>query len=403
MKKTFPKGLVFVLCYVVYISIYAARLNLAQASPELISTGLLTSEQYGFLGSAFFWVYACGRLLNGVIGDRVAPWVMISLGLALTGIANLLIGTLPAYFLILALWCVNAYGQSMLWSSLLRCMTGLYGKETADKKVPILVSSVSVGNIAGIVLCTWMVDTFGIRAAFLAPGIVTALMGVLALLVLRTVPTAPAPAKQSFPVMEFIRDKKIRGMLLPALFHGVIKDNIGTWMALYFVTRYQIDLESSALFVLLIPTVGMVGRLVYPMCYKWSKQRENMISVLSFAACGVLAAVMCLNPGSPWVAAICLSLIYALISIVNTSTLSMFPLRFADKNMVSSVSGVADCFTYLGAGIGSAVYGYWNKGGNFMPMYLSWVVLCVLSIGLLMLLKPFRRELKNETSVTECT
>ena len=394
MKKTFPKGLVFVLCYVAYVSIYAARLNLAQASPELISTGLLTSEQYGFLGSAFFWVYACGRLLNGVIGDRAAPWVMISLGLALTGIANMLIGTLPAYLLILVLWCVNAYGQSMLWSSLLRCMTGLYGKETADKKVPILVSSVSVGNIAGIVLCTWMVDTIGIRAAFLAPGIVTALMGVLALLVLRTVPVAPAPAKQSFPVMEFIRDKKIRGMLLPALFHGVVKDNIGTWMALYFVVHYNIDLESSALFVLLIPAVGMVGRLVYPMCYKLSKQRENMISVLSFGACAVLAAVMCLNPGSPWVAAICLSLIYALISIVNTSTLSMFPLRFADKNMVSSVSGVADCFTYLGAGIGSAVYGYWNKGGNFVPMYLSWVVLCVLSIGLLMPLKPFRRESK---------
>lgn len=392
MKKQFPKGLVFILCYVAYVSIYAARLNLAQASPALIAGGVMTSEQYGFLGSAFFWVYACGRLLNGMIGDRAAPWVMISLGLALTGAANLLIGTLPAYLLILLLWCVNAYGQSMLWSSLLRCMTGLYGKATVDKKVPILVSSVSVGNIAGIVLCTWMVDSLGIRAAFLAPGIVTVLMGVLALVVLRTVPTPPAPPKQSFPVMEFIRDRKIRGMLLPALFHGVVKDNIGTWMALYFVTRYGINLESSALFVLLIPTVGMVGRLVYPMCYKLSGNRENMISVLSFGACAALAGVMCLNPASPWVAAICLSLIYALISMINTSTLSMFPLRFAEKNMVSSVSGVADCFTYLGAGIGSAVYGFWNKGGNFVPMYISWVVLCALSIGLLMLLKPFRRE-----------
>lgn len=394
MKKKFPKGWVFLLCYVAYVSIYAARLNLAQASPALIEANVLTSEQYGFLGSAFFWVYACGRLLNGVIGDRAAPWVMISLGLVLTGTANLLIGVLPPYVLILLLWCVNAYGQSMLWSSLLRCMTGLYGKRTADKKVPILVSSVSVGNIAGIVLCTWMVDSLGIRAAFLAPGVVTMLMGVLALAVLRTVPAPSAPSGQRFPVMEFIRDKKIRGMLLPALFHGVVKDNIGNWMAIYFVTRYAIKLESSALFVLLIPAVGMVGRLVYPMCYKLSGRRENMISVLSFAACAVLAGVMCLNPASPWVAAVCLSLIYALISIVNTSTLSMFPLRFAEKNMVSSVSGVADCFTYLGAGVGSAVYGFWNKGGNFVPMYLSWVVLCALSIGLLILQKPFRREEK---------
>jgi sugar phosphate permease len=336
--------------------------------------------------------YACGRLLNGMIGDRAAPWIMISLGLVMTGIANLLIGTLPAYWLILGLWCVNAYAQSMLWSSLLRCMTGLYGKQIADKKVPILVSSVSVGNIAGIILCTGMVDYFGIRAAFFVPGALTVLLGVTTAYVLRTVPEGPRPQKQSFPLGEFIRDKQIRGMLLPALFHGVIKDNIGNWMAYYFVVRYAIDLEASALFVLLIPTVGMVGRLVYPMCYKLSGQRENRISVLCFGACAVLAGVMCLNPEVPLVAAICLSLIYALVSMINTSTLSMFPLRFAEKNMVSSVSGLADFATYLGAGIGSAVYGFWNEGGNFLPMFLSWVVLCVLSIGMLLFQSPRKQE-----------
>lgn len=394
MKRKFPKGFVFLLCYISYVCIYAARLNLSMASPGMIAGGILTSEQYGFLGSAFFVVYACGRLLNGMIGDRTAPWIMVSLGLAMTGIANLLIGTMPAYILILLLWCVNAYAQSMLWSSLLRCMTGLYGKETADKKVPILVSSVSVGNIAGILVSTWMVEMIGIRAAFLVPGALTVILGIATAWVLRTVPEGSRPEKQKFPVAEFIRDKKIRGILLPALFHGVVKDNIGSWMAIYFVTRYAIDLESSALFVLLIPAVGMVGRLVYPVCYRLSKQRENMISVLCFGACGVLAGILCLNPSAPLVAAICLSLIYALISMINTSTLSMFPLRFAEKNMVSSVSGVADFFTYLGAGIGSAVYGFWNKGGNFVPMFVSWVALCAASILLLSFQKPFRREEK---------
>ena len=398
MKKTCPKAFIFVLCYISYVCIYAARLNLSIASPEMITGGVFSSEQYGFLGSAFFVVYACGRLLNGVIGDRTAPWVMISLGLLMTGAANLLIGTLPAFVLILLLWCVNAYAQSMLWSSLLRCMTGLYGKETADRKVPILVSSVSVGNIAGIVISTWMVETIGIRAAFLVPGGLTLLLGTATALVLRTVPEGPKPEKAKFPIAEFFRDKKIRGMLLPALFHGVVKDNIGSWMAIYFVTRYAIDLEKSALFVLLIPAVGMVGRLVYPLCYRLSGRRENLISVLCFAVCAMLAGVLCLNPGAPLVAAICLSLIYALISMINTSTLSMFPLHFAEKNMVSSVSGVADFFTYFGAGIGSAVYGFWNKGGNFVPMFASWVVLCAVSILLLCLQHPLRRR-ENETSV----
>lgn len=389
MKRTFPKGFVFLLCYVSYVAIYAARLNLSMASPEMISAGMLTEVQYGFIGSVFFVTYACGRFLNGVIGDRVAPWVMIAVGLLLTGFSNLLIGTFPIYLVILVFWCVNAYAQSMLWSSLLRCMTGLYGKEIANKKVPVLVSSVSVGNIAGILLSTWMVEWIGIRAAFFVPGALTVILGLTTIYVLNTVPDGSKPEKQSFPLGEFFKSKRIRGIMLPALFHGVIKDNIGSWMALYFVVRFDIDLESSALFVLLIPAVGMVGRLVYPFCYKLSKQRENLISVLCFAACTVLAVVLCLDPGQPLVAAICLSLIYALISMVNTSILSVFPLRFADKNMVSSVSGVADFATYLGAGVGSAVYGFWNKGGSFNAMFISWAVLCAVSILLLLIQKPF--------------
>lgn len=391
MKKRFPQGLVFFLCYISYVSIYAARLNLSMASPDIISSGMLTEVQYGFVGSVFFATYACGRLLNGVIGDRVAPWVMITIGLLLTGIANLFIGIIPIYVIILIFWAVNAYAQSMLWSSLLRCMTGLYGKEKANKKVPVLVSSVSVGNIAGIILSAWMVDSFGVRWAFLLPGLLTVLLSVSTAVVLKTVPEGPKPEKQSFPVGEFFRNRKIRGILLPALFHGVIKDNIGNWMVIYFVTKYAIDLQSSAWFVLLIPAVGMVGRLVYPMFYRISKQREHMISVICFVLCGILAVVLLLDLPVPIVAACCLSLIYALISMINTSMLSMFPLRFADKNMVSSVSGVADFATYLGAGIGSAVYGFWNAGGDFSAMFLSWVILCIVSILLLFIQKPFQK------------
>lgn len=392
MKKRFPQGFVFFLCYISYVAIYAARLNLSMASPGMISAGMLTEVQYGFIGSVFFVTYACGRLLNGVIGDRAAPWVMVTVGLLFTGIANLLIGLIPTYLIILIFWAINAYAQSMLWSSLLRCMTGLYGKDKASKKVPVLVSSVSVGNIAGILLSTWMVDAFGIRWAFILPGMLTVLLGLTTALVLRTVPEGPKPEKQNFPVGEFFRNSQIRGMLLPALFHGVIKDNIGNWMAIYFVTRYAINLKSSAWFVLLIPAVGMVGRLAYPVCYKFSKQREHMISVICFAFCGLLACVLALDLSAPLLAACCLSLIYALISMINTSTLSMFPLRFADKNMVSSVSGVADFATYIGAGVGSAVYGFWNESGDFSAMFISWIVLCAVSIVLMLFQKPFAKR-----------
>ena len=174
---------IFSLFYIAYVSIYIARLNLSMASPEMLQHGYLTEVQLGFIGSAFSVVYSSGRLLNGVLGDRLKPWLLITAGLLLTCCANLLLGFLPVYVLILMLWCLNAFGQSMLWSSMLRSMTSLYTKAQADRMAPILPSSVAVGNILGILLSSWLVSRFGIRAAFLVPGGLTVLMGLICALV----------------------------------------------------------------------------------------------------------------------------------------------------------------------------------------------------------------------------
>ena len=130
--KQFNKNGIFWLLYLSYVFIYAARLNLSMASPAMRDQGILTAVELGFIGSAFSVVYSCGRLFNGIIGDRLAPKLLIITGLALTGLANLLIGFLPPYLLILVLWCLNAFGQSMLWSALLRTMTDKPVRATAS-------------------------------------------------------------------------------------------------------------------------------------------------------------------------------------------------------------------------------------------------------------------------------
>ena len=391
-QKTIQRtGHIFFLCYIAYTCIYIARLNLSMASPAMREAGLLTAAELGFIGSAFSVVYSCGRLFNGILGDRTAPKILIVTGLLLTGAANLLIGILPPYLLILALWCVNAFGQSMLWSSMLKTMTGVYGKAAADKKVPVLVSSVSAGNILGILFSSQLVNWFGIRAAFLVPGAMTVVMG---LLILWLIPGTGGTKgeKKPFPFRALLEDKQIRGILLPAMFHGAMKDTISLFMAVYFLDTFGVDLESSAWYVLLIPVVGLVGRLVYPGCYRVLKRREHLLSVLGFALCALFAGLLCFPLKSALIAAIALSIIYALVSMINTSILSMFPLRFAEKDLVSSVSGITDFATYLGAAIASAIYGLLIENGGYIYMFVSWVVLSILSILLLLRLHPLKKE-----------
>ena len=74
------------------------------AGSGLISADVIDTVQLGILGSAFSTLYAVGRLVNGVASDKAPPWLMLTSGLVLVGIANIFIGFFPPFTGILLLW-----------------------------------------------------------------------------------------------------------------------------------------------------------------------------------------------------------------------------------------------------------------------------------------------------------
>ena len=92
------------------------------------------------------------------------------------------------------------------------------------------------------------------------------------------------------------------------------------------------------------------------------------------------------------VAVICLSLIYALVSVINTSMLSIYPIKFADTGNVASVSGLMDFITYLGSGLSSWCYGIIIKDFGYSQMYMSWVIIAILSVFMIYRVEKNRRN-----------
>ena len=399
MKNKHVPWASFLVCYLAYTSIYVSRVNLSMANSALIEGGFLAASQIGALGTVFSVVYAGGRLFNSALADRIMPWILIVSGLAAAGLSNVLAGFLPVFLLMALLWGVNAYGQSMLWSSILRIIAATYDGPTAKRRTAVMVSTVGTGNLAAILLNTWLIEAFGLRYAFFVPGIINLLLAPAVYFTNRFVPFQGKPKGE--PVWRSFRlllHPEVRPMLVPALCHGVLKDNISLWMAVYFVSFFGIDLKQSAYFVLLIPSVGLVGRLLYNLVYRLMKERENLVSLAGFGVCVLASAILLFKKVHPLTAAICLSLIYAAISLINTSFLSVGPLKFTKTGDTGAVSGIMDLLTYLGAGIGSAVYGVIIEAmGNdgYIVMFASWVALSLLSAFLMARL--CRKEKRTET------
>lgn len=373
------RKLIFLIVYLAYTSIYLARINLSMAGPDLIESGVLDEAKLGILGSVFSTLYACGRLINGGISDKKAPWQMLTVGLLVAGISNICVGFLPPFIAFFALWTANAYAQSMLWSSVLCVVSSLYDKQTAKRKTSLMVTSVAVGNIAAIIIVSKLVSAFGVGWAFIVPGAVTVILGAAVFFAVKDIKPAEQTTKKHKSMIGLLRDRHILKMLIPAVSHGVMKENIGIWMAVFTVATYGVDLEKSSYYILLIPVIGLIGRLAYTFVYRLCGENENRVSLMGFVLCGVCAGVLCFGKTHILISIAALSIIYAAVSMINTSMLSIMPLHYAKSGNVASVSGIMDFATYLGGGIGSFAYGIIIKYAGYIPMFVSWLVISVIS------------------------
>jgi len=380
----------FIMCYLAYTAVYIARLNLSMASAGLKEVAVLSAAQIGILGSIFSIVYATGRLINGFISDKVAPYIMISAGLLFTGISNLLFSAFPPVTYLYILWGVNAFSQSMLWSSLLRVTVSAFPPEVAKKKTSVLVTSVATGNIAGILISSALIENVSLASAFLVPGLITLLSAPLLFILTSKIKPIEAEKKEASSIISLFKNREITTLLIPAALHGVIKDNISLWMVLYFTEKFLIDLSASTYFVLFIPAIGFVARVLYPFALKAMKDNEHNVSTLSFILCALLSFILASDiVNRPVIAAILLSLIYALISMINTSMLSIYPLRYTLSNNVASVSGLMDFATYGGAGISAVIYGLIIENSGYDIMFYSWMAVSLAAFFVMTYIKIF--------------
>lgn len=396
MVKYKNSRVIFIVMYLAYTSIYIARVNLSIAGTELIAEEIINAVQLGFLGSVFSAVYAVGRMLNGALSDIKPPWVMITTGLCVAGVSNLLVGFFPPFIGIFLLWITNAYAQSMLWSSVLAVVSCIYEKGKAKQMTSIVVTSVATGNILSILLNTFLITRFGVKYAFIIPGMLTILLGAMVWLTTGKIDFVSKTDKKDMSIRWLLRDRELKLMTIPAVFHGVMKENISLWMAVYVVDTYCVNLSTSAYYILLIPVIGLIGRMIYPVFYRCLKEDENMVTLVGFLVCIVCAIPLCFGKSNIIVSVLCLSFIYAAASMINTSMLSIYPMNYLKAGKVGSVSGIMDLATYLGASLASAAYGILIKRFGYIPMFLSWILISIISAIIVIIIIYSRKNTKNK-------
>lgn len=158
--KTF---IAFTVGYTLY---YVCRLSLNVMKGPIVSEGLFTESQLGYIGFAFYITYAVGKFSNGFLADRCNIRKFLSTGLLVTAIVNLILGFSHMFILFFILWGVSGWFQSMGAPACVVELSRWYPEKIRGTYYGFWIISHNLGEALTWVLTTFIVAAFGWRYGF---------------------------------------------------------------------------------------------------------------------------------------------------------------------------------------------------------------------------------------------
>lgn len=390
-------GVLFGLCWMVYFTTYIGRLNYSSAMPAMIGEEILSASQAGFISMLYFFAYGIGQLLNGFLGDRVHPRKMIFTGLFVSGLVNLLMGSLSNFVLMSVCWCVNGYLQAMVWPPIIRIFAEMMSEGRRVKACVNITSTMALGTLASYLLSAAMIFLLGWRFVFFAAAFLMCGVAVVFEVKFRKVEAyaqayGESPAKSAEPqksgssAVPFSKVLLSSGLLLilvPVVVHGMLKDGVTSWVPTYISEVFGTTPALSILVTTVLPIINLGGAYAAQFMYnRYFKKKEIktagfffMLAVVSlfllwrFSAVSMILTVMLL------------ALITASMMAVNTLFVNIIPLHFEESGRVSTVSGFLNSMAYIGSAISTFTIGILVQHAGWNVTILSWLVITVAAMA----------------------
>ena len=189
---------VFVAITFGYGFFYVCRLSLNVIKKPLIDAGLFDPRQLGMIGSALFFTYAFGRLVNGVLVDHANVKRFMAFGLLASAAINLILGSLPGFWIFVLLWGANGWFQSMGAPASVVAMARWFPSKGRGTVYGVWSTSHNIGEAFTYVVTGAIVTSLGAAWGMRAAGIVGLGAGLLILIALHERPEVhglPAPSR----------------------------------------------------------------------------------------------------------------------------------------------------------------------------------------------------------------
>jgi OPA family sugar phosphate sensor protein UhpC-like MFS transporter len=263
---------------------YTCRLALSVVKKPLIDADIFSPAELGLIGSALFYAYAAGKLVNGFLADHANIKRFLAAGILLSALVNIGMGFSTALSVSVALWALNGWFQGFGAPACVVAMTHWFGNRERGRRYGVWSTAHSIGEGLTFIVVGSIVSLLGWRYGFWAPGVLCIGVAIGVYLLLQDRPATlglpnvnewrgefwerhdpngpPQPSVLAMQLM-VLRIPAVWVLALASASIYVSRYAINSWGVLYLQEAHGFSLVAAGSFLMLNTFAGIVGCLAF--------------------------------------------------------------------------------------------------------------------------------------------
>lgn len=370
-----------------YSLFYLCRLSMGVVKKPLIDGGLFTATELGVIASAFYFVYAIGKFINGFMADYCNVRRYMATGLAVSSVINLLMGSvgltggfsgIPSYVIYLVfvlLWGINGWALSMGSPSGIVSLSRWFPQSRRGTFYSIFCSTPYIGEALSMVITGSIVAAFGWEYGFIASALGGfAGVGIILAFVSDTPQSKGLPSVQEISgeevkavdkmptraIQKFVlKNPAIWIIAISCAFINLTKYGIMEWGVLYLQGAREYSLESASWiigFSAIFAIVGTVGAgWLSDTVFKGNRVIPALISGLVSL---VALALFLLVDGNRWVMAAFVSVFSLAVGVLYCIVSGLMAIDIVPRKATGAALGIVGISSYMTIGLQNIVSGW---------------------------------------------
>jgi len=381
--------------WISYAMFYVGRVNMSIAIPGIMDEYGYDKTTMGLILTALFGAYAFGQFVNGQLGDKFGGRIMVSLGLILSAVFNLLFGFSSIFTAMVAIWAFNGYVQSMGWAPTVKTVANWFPRRIRGRIGGVLGSSYQIGNALSWLLAGLLAAYLGWRWLFYVPAIILA-----AAAVHWYVRGRNAPEVVGLPSLEEEDQGETREEALPdhhlgfrytleavlssphiwcmafgLFFLNIVRYGFMDWAPTYMFEVQKAHISVAAYKAMAIPLAGSLGAIFAGwLSDKVFHLRRAPASAIMLLALVFFTWLFPQIPGANWVASLAVLIMVGFLTYgPHVAIVTYAPMDFGTRKAAASAAGFIDGMGYIGAALTGVASGFLADHFGWNAAFYLWM------------------------------